>query len=216
MGEHRKIVLGLHNLCGISESGFDVADVGYAPATAGGSLRRPGGELLCLCRVTGTAFDGNRAFIPAHPELVTRHVRLPPVVGNNRDAGSEGVATLSSPVHDKCVMYAGKRLDFVQIGTDCSTPENRTLFKRGIEHALRFDVDTEYRFSGNDFEVFDSGNRLSDDLEIRGVLQSRIDRRRDIRRPGRQRRVGRPAPGRAVRDHTRARGEFPCGHVQLL
>ena len=186
-----------------------------------GRLRRLRRELLGLRRIADAALRRHRAFVPHDLQRPARVVRLPPAVGDDRDAGGqEVVAPPGDRVDDERVLDARQPLHLVEVGADGLAAKHRTLVEDREERTRRLDVDAERRLAGHDVGVVDALDRLADDLEVLRILVGGLDgldrgrrHRRDARR---QRRVGRLATGGRVRDDAASRRQFTGRHVPML
>ena len=132
------------------ERGVGVA-VRCARSIAGGcfessSARFAKPSLLC---------DAVGAFVPLHLQLLARGLRLPPAVGDDRDAGQQP-GQIGAALDDERVPHAGQRLDRVEVGAGDLAAEHRALLEHRLQHARHREVDAEERLAGHDRRVVDA------------------------------------------------------------
>ena len=211
MGEERIVVGRLDGLRRRGERGIRVA---IPPQRA----------LRCLLRerlgLTGKAFAALRrggALVPLDAQLVAGRLRLPPRVGDDRDAGHQAGEVRRS-LDDERVLHARHRLDLVEIGADDLPAEHRAFLEDRMQHPRHRHVDTEDRLAGDDGLGVDVPGRLTDDAEVLRVLElHRLERGWLQRRRLRQQVcVGHASPRALMVHRATARGQLVLGDPEGL
>ena len=193
------------------ERGIRVAVLAHGEAGCG--LR----ELLGSLGKSHAALRCRRPLVPGDLQFLARAVRLPPTVGDNRDA-PEQAAEIIAAVNDKGVAHAWLRLDDIEIGGCDFAAKDRALLEHGRQHAGHREVDRVDRLAGDNGLVVDAGRGLTDNGVVLGILQcdgAKVGRRQG-RGCRRQFAVAERAVRRAMRHATGGRGAVTVRHTPRL
>ena len=75
----------------------------------------------------------------------------------------------------------GRCLHLVEVGAHDRAAEYRALRVRRVQHAGQLHVDAEQRLARDDLLIVDAGHARAEELEVLGILERRVRRRRERR-----------------------------------
>src|SRR6202043_2372098 len=122
--------------------------VGFA-VFAQGAASRLLRKLVSAASKAFAALLRSLAFIPGDAKFLAGSPSGPPTVGDDGDS-AEQARQIGTTFHNESVPNAGNCLDFVDIGTDNFTREDRALLENGPAHSGNGEIDSEQGLAAED------------------------------------------------------------------